>query len=259
MGLFWIAGDISIKELYMPPLSSTDVFPIASALAVMFWCFVGIEAFAHMGEEFKNPQTDFPLAIVLGCLFAGFMYWACSVVVIKFGAYGSEELASGSIPWLSEQLFGAKAAIFISIIGFFACLASLNLYVQSLSRMAYSIAKGQAPHTKMASISKRGVPAYATLTITGILVISALVGEVFGINLEALVKLANGVFVLVYLLAMLAAFNLLKGVSKMLSLVALLITLCVFVFLGWSSLYALVVLLLVHFMRRRSLPGHAAP
>ncbi len=63
------------------------MWSIGAALAVMFWCFVGIEAFAHMGEEFKNPQRDFPIAIIAGCFVAGLVYWACSVVIIKLGAY----------------------------------------------------------------------------------------------------------------------------------------------------------------------------
>ena len=54
----------------------------------MFWCFVGIEAFTHMGEEFKNPERDFPLALLFGVLLAGLVYWACSVAVLSFHAYG---------------------------------------------------------------------------------------------------------------------------------------------------------------------------
>ncbi|WP_413283705.1 L-methionine/branched-chain amino acid transporter [Vibrio sp. MA40-2] len=247
VSLFWIYGDVSTNDIHMPPLTTDSVIPIASALGVMFWCFVGIEAFAHMGEEFKNPETDFPLAIILGCLFAGAIYWCCSVIILKFQAYGTEELASGSIPWISEQIFGSKGAILISIVGYFACFASLNLYVQSLSRMAYAIAKNNHPNSKIASVSKRGVPVFATLSIACILTLSALIGEVSGIDLEMLVKLANGVFVLVYLLAMLAAYKLLNGINRVLSMIALVITVLVFACLGWASLYALIVLFCVYF------------
>jgi amino acid efflux transporter len=31
-----------------------------AALSVMFWCFVGLEAFAHLASEFKQPERDFP-------------------------------------------------------------------------------------------------------------------------------------------------------------------------------------------------------
>lgn len=68
---FWWKGDIGAQDLTMPALSSESTWSIGAALAVMFWCFVGIEAFAHMGEEFKNPQRDFPIAIIIGCFVAG--------------------------------------------------------------------------------------------------------------------------------------------------------------------------------------------
>lgn len=250
VSLFWIYGGVSTADIKMPVLTTDSIFPIASALGVMFWCFVGIEAFAHMGEEFKKPETDFPIAIILGSLFAGVIYWSCSVVILKFQAYGTEALSSGSIPWISEQIFGSKGATLISLVGYFACFASLNLYVQSLSRMAYAIAKNSHRQTKMAVISKRGVPTVATLTIAGTLIICAFIGEVLSVDLEALVKLANGVFVLVYLLAMLAAYKLLTGMNKALSLIALVITILVFACLGWASLYAIAVFALVHFARR---------
>ena len=40
----------------------------------MFWCFVGIEAFTHLGEEFKRPERDFPLALLLGVTIRGLTY-----------------------------------------------------------------------------------------------------------------------------------------------------------------------------------------
>ncbi len=47
----------------------------------MFWCFVGLEAFAHLASEFKNPERDFPRALMIGLLLAGLVYWGCTVVV----------------------------------------------------------------------------------------------------------------------------------------------------------------------------------
>ncbi len=134
-------GEVSTADIIMPALTKDAIWPIASALAVMFWCFVGIEAFAHMGEEFKNPERDFPLAIIIGCFIGGATYWACSVVILKYGAYGSAYFETASIPWLSEQLFGEKFGLLISVLGFAACFASINLYTQSLSRMVWAQAR----------------------------------------------------------------------------------------------------------------------
>ncbi|WP_019275624.1 L-methionine/branched-chain amino acid transporter [Vibrio coralliilyticus] len=242
---FWWKGDIGAQDLTMPAFSSESTWSIGAALAVMFWCFVGIEAFAHMGEEFKNPQRDFPIAIIIGCFVAGAAYWACSVVILKYEAYGSSEFDSASIPWLSEMLFGEQFKLLISALGFAACFASVNLYTQSLSRMVWAQAREYKPQSALARVSIRGVPANATLAVGVVLVLSCLVGEISGLDLEFFLKLANGIFVLVYLLAMLSAYKLLTGISKWLAGVSLLICTGVFICLGWSMLYAVAVFVLL--------------
>ncbi|WP_136483823.1 L-methionine/branched-chain amino acid transporter [Vibrio sp. H11] len=235
---FWV-GDIGSKDLVMPALNASSLWPIGAALGVMFWCFVGIEAFAHMGEEFKNPQRDFPLAILVGCFVAGATYWACSAVILKFGAYGSPHFDSASIPWLSDKLFGRQMASVISVIGFLACFASINLYTQSLARMVWAQARDYRPKSALARLSSRGVPATATWIVGLVLLVFCGVRELSGLDLELFLKLANGIFVLVYLLAMFAAFKLLNGLAKVLSSIALILCTAVFICLGWSMLYAL--------------------
>lgn len=241
---FWWKGGLSTNDIVMPTLDSDSFWSIGAALGVMFWCFVGIEAFAHMGEEFKNPQRDFPIAILVGSFIAGATYWACSVIILKFGAYGSAEFESASIPWISEQLFGNKFKVLISLLGFAACFASVNLYTQSLSRMVWAQAREYKPTSPLARVSIKGVPANATLVIGAVLILSCVGGELSGLDLEFFLKLANSVFVLVYLLAMLSAYKLLTGVGKALAAIALILCTIVFICLGWSMLYALSILAL---------------
>lgn len=236
---FVLKGNISTSDITMPHLTGEDIWPIGAALGVMFWCFVGIEAFAHMGEEFKNPQRDFPIAIIVGSFIAGATYWICSVVILKFGAYGHASFDNGSIPWLSELLFGSGFKILIAILGFSACFASVNLYTQSLSRLVWAQAREYRPTSAIARVSLRGVPANATLMVGAVLLISCLIGELSGLDLEFFLKLANSIFVLIYLLAMLAACRLLNGWNKRLAKCSLLLCTAVFICLGWSMLYAL--------------------
>ncbi|WP_394143841.1 L-methionine/branched-chain amino acid transporter [Vibrio atypicus] len=244
---FWWQGDVQSNDIHMPALTSESIWSIGAALGVMFWCFVGIEAFAHMGEEFKNPQRDFPIAILIGCFIAGATYWACSVVILKFEAYGAPSFDSASIPWLSEQLFGSQFKLLISGLGFAACFASVNLYTQSLSRMVWAQAREYRPNSALARVSIKGVPANATIAVGLVLLVSCIGGELSGLDLEFFLKLANGIFVLVYLLAMLAAYKLLTGFGKHLAAVSLILCTAVFVCLGWSMLYAVTVFALLCF------------
>ncbi|MCJ2376822.1 L-methionine/branched-chain amino acid transporter [Vibrio sp. ZSDZ34] len=240
----WYEANIALSDMSLPPLTQESAIPISSALAVMFWCFVGIEAFAHMGEEFKNPQRDFPIAIIVGCIIAGMVYWAFSIVVLKLGAYGTPAMDKSSVPYITTALFGSSVNWLISLMGLLACFASINLYTQGLSRMLWAQAQQYYPNGKLATLSARGVPAYATLLIGVVLVISSVIGELSGIDLEEFLKLANGVFVLVYLLAMWAGCHLLDGLSKGLAIVSLMLCVIVLLFLKWSMLYAIIIFLL---------------
>jgi amino acid efflux transporter len=107
--------------------------------------------------------------------------------------------------------------------------------------MIWMQVKQTSPQSKIASLSSGGVPLHATLLVGIILLASATIGDWFGLDLELFVKLANGVFVLVYLLAMLAAFHLLSGLSKALAAFSLVLCSIVFLCLGWSMVYALLV------------------
>ncbi|MGF1754311.1 L-methionine/branched-chain amino acid transporter [Vibrio makurazakiensis] len=245
IGAFLWKADIGTSDIAMPALTPDSLWSIGLALGVMFWCFVGIEAFAHMGEEFKNPERDFPIAIIVGCFVAGATYWACSVVILKMQAYGSVAFDSASIPWIAEQLFGNKFKLVISVLGFLACFASLNLYTQSLSRMLWAQARQHKPSSKMAKLSNTGVPHYATFAVGGIVLVSCVVGEYSGLDLEFFLKLANGIFVLVYLLAMVAAYKLLSGITQVLAAIALVLCTLVFMCLGWSMLYAVSVFVML--------------
>lgn len=86
----WWAGDLKPGEIPFPAISDIELPGLFAALSVMFWCFVGLEAFAHLASEFKNPERDFPRALMIGLLLAGSVYWACTVVVLHFGAYGEQ-------------------------------------------------------------------------------------------------------------------------------------------------------------------------
>ncbi|SMS02912.1 Inner membrane protein YjeH [Vibrio mangrovi] len=248
--LLW-KGQIAPQDFTMPPLTSTSLWPVASALGVMFWCFVGIEAFAHMGEEFKRPGRDFPLAILLGCLIAGLTYWACSVVILKFGAYGTPEFDVTSIPWLSDHLFGTQVSALITLVGFCACFASLNLYLQSFSRMLWAQTKQSRPQSRIARLSARGIPANATLLIAAVIYLLILLGEFARLDLSLFLKLANSVFVFIYLLAMLSAWKLLHGMARYLAGIALILCVLVFFCLGWSAMYALIIFIVLGFFPGR--------
>ncbi|HHH4134892.1 TPA: L-methionine/branched-chain amino acid transporter, partial [Enterobacter hormaechei subsp. xiangfangensis] len=121
----WFAGDITVADIPFPAINDIDHAQLFAALSVMFWCFVGLEAFAHLASEFKQPERDFPRALMIGLLLAGTVYWACTVLVLHFNAFSEEKAAAASLPGIVVQLFGVKALWVACVIGYLACFASL--------------------------------------------------------------------------------------------------------------------------------------
>ncbi len=240
----WWAGDLPAQQQPLLPTTGVDWHSIPAALAVMFWCFVGIEAFAHMGEEFRNPQRDFPLALLIGVLLAGLVYWACSVAVLTFGTYGDEQANGASLPHLIDRLMGGKAQWLAAVIGYLACFASINIYVQGFARLIWSLAdEGKLP-AGLAQRNQHGVPARALLVVIVTCSSFATLAWWQGVSIAELIRYANGNFILVYLLSMAAGWVLLQGVWRWLAGISTLLCIITLGVLGMQMFYALGILAL---------------
>ncbi|MBD3707033.1 L-methionine/branched-chain amino acid transporter [Enterobacter hormaechei] len=237
----WFAGDITVADIPFPAINDIDHAQLFAALSVMFWCFVGLEAFAHLASEFKQPERDFPRALMIGLLLAGTVYWACTVLVLHFNAFSEEKAAAASLPGIVVQLFGVKALWVACVIGYLACFASLNIYIQSFARLVWSQALYK-PDSPLSRLSKRQLPVNALNTVLGCCVVSSPAIYLLDINLDALIVYANGIFIMIYLLCMLAGCRLLKGRFKALAAVGCVLCLMLLAMVGWKSVYAIVML-----------------
>ena len=258
IGLIWFKGDLPHAEQPLLPSLSGNWQLLPVALVVMFWCFVGIEAFTHLGEEFKNPQRDFPLALLLGVLLAGLVYWACSVAVLSFHAYGDVRSDAASLPHMLDLLLGDQARWLSAGIGYLACFASMNVYIQGFSRLIWSLAdEGKLPHA-LARRNANGVPANALLLVVTCCALCAVLAWSLSLSLDQLIRYANGNFIVIYLLSMAAGWVLLRGVWRWLAGLSTLLCSAILLMLGVDALYAiglLAALALVDLWRQRSRAG----
>nr|WP_298144862.1 L-methionine/branched-chain amino acid transporter [uncultured Pseudomonas sp.] len=245
IALIWWAGDLPLgSQPLLPPISgSWNLLP--AALGVMFWCFVGIEAFTHMGEEFKNPERDFPLALLLGVLLAGLVYWACSVAVLSFNAYGDVQNDATSLPRMLDLLLGDRARYLTAVVGYLACFASMNVYMQGFARLIWSLAdEGKLP-IALGRRNRHGVPARALLLVILVCALCATLAWSLSLSLDQLIRYANGNFVLIYLLSMAAGALLLRGIWRWLAAFSTLLCALVLTMLGVDAWYALGLLALM--------------
>jgi amino acid efflux transporter len=244
VGAIWWQGGITPSQIPWPAVSDISPPNMFHALAVMFWCFVGLEAFAHLATEFRHPERDFPRALMLGLLVAGAVYWGCTVAVLHFHAYGEHQAAAASLPGIVVQLFGEHALWIACIIGYLACFASVNIYTQSFARLVWSQAQ-EKPTSGLAKLSAGQVPVNALSAVVGCCLLFTLLIYTLKLPLDTLLVYANGIFVLIYLLCMLAGWRILQGRSRLMAIVGSALCLLLLAIIGWKSLYALAMLVLI--------------
>lgn len=214
---------------------------LGKSLVIIFWCFVGIEAICHVANDFHKPKTEFPKAVVLGVFMAVMVYVMVSLSVIKQGTYGSESENLLSVVNVAKQSIGGWAYKLIAAVGFAGCLAAVNLYVISFSRMFYSMANQGTVSKVFAKKNKHNSPYVSVLLVCGSIALVLIGRHLFSYNLEYLLTYANAVFVFIYLAACTAGIKLLTGYAKIIAVISTLFCLTVCAFLMGSAGYGVAV------------------
>ena len=154
----WWRGGISPAQIPFPALTEIDHGQLFSALSVMFWCFVGLEAFAHLASEFKHPERDFPRALMIGLLLAGSVYWACTVLVLHFNAFGEDKAAAASLPGIVVMLFGVNDVAVVAFDNWEIIAESGDPPLSSVDLDIKQLGRNAAEHL-LARIERRAPPA----------------------------------------------------------------------------------------------------
>ncbi len=164
--------------------------------------------------------------------------------MLHFQAYGESQAAAASLPGIVVQLFGEHALWIACIIGYLACFASVNIYTQSFARMVWSQSQVR-PQSKLARLSAGQTPVNALTAVVGSCLVFALLIYWLALPLDLLIVYANGIFVLIYLLCMLAGIRLLSGRARVMSVIGSLLCCVLLVMIGWKSVYALLMFALL--------------
>lgn len=229
-------------------LPSLQVLPaILSAAGLAFWSFLGIEAMAHLASDFEDPKRDFVPAILIGTTLVGLLYIACTFLVVVLP--NSESLAMIGV---FNLLFGQYGDIIIGILGVAGGLATVNVYTASCCKLICSFAsQGVLPRVYQHQ-NRHGVASNALSHLVSVMTAILITCYFFTINLEVLVGICNGVFVVIYLASMLSALKLLANKYRILTSLSIVVCIVLAASLGWQMFYVLTLLLVVTpFLRRQ--------
>lgn len=132
-----------------------------------------------------------------------------------------------------------RALTVAAAVGYLACFASMNVYVQGFARLIWSMAdEGKLP-AALARRNRHGMPDTALLLVVLACALCAVGAALLQLSTDELIRYANGNFVLVYLLSMAAGVVLLRGVWRWIAVLSSLLCAAVLAVLGTDALYAL--------------------
>ncbi|MDO6717822.1 L-methionine/branched-chain amino acid transporter [Psychrosphaera sp. 1_MG-2023] len=231
------------------PALITDTKPIStmfSAAALAFWSFLGIEAMAHMSSEFKDPKKDLVPAIVLGTLLVGVIYIACTFLVAHVSSQSTLAMVD-----IFDTLLGGYGNIVICFLGIAGGLATVNVYTASCSKLMWSFSHNGVLPPLYQQKNSSGTAHIALRHIVLLMALVLTVSHLFKLDLAVLVGLCNGVFVVIYLTSMFAAFKLLPKKYFWLASISIIVCFTLAFSLSWQMAYALILLIIVAPLAKR--------
>ncbi|MFD2234410.1 L-methionine/branched-chain amino acid transporter [Phaeospirillum tilakii] len=221
-----------------------DLIETARSMGVIFWCFVGIEAVAHIAPDFRNPERDFPRTVSISILVTILLYGLLCYSVLNYAAFGSEEKNIASLPTVISQSFGAAGSRVIGFVGFVTCLGAVNLYIVSFARLLTSLSEEGAIPRLFSTRNDGDSPIVAILLVVMVIALTIVLKFSCDIKIEKLLSSANGIFISIYLMASLSSLRLLPKRNRPLGVVASAVCLLVAVCLWSEMIYAAAVLAL---------------
>jgi len=219
-----------------------DLFDMTRSMGVIFWCFVGIEAVAHIAPEFKNPEKDFPRTVSISIFVTILLYGLLCYSVLNYSAFGSEEKNIASLPTIISQSFGAIGSRVIGFVGFVTCLGAVNLYIVSFARLLTSLSEDGVITRVFSKKNDHDSPVLAIMFVVILIAMTIILKFTYDIKIEKIISSANGIFISIYLMASLSSLRLLPKKNIPLGAVASAFCFLVGICLWGEMIYAAVVL-----------------
>jgi len=125
-----------------PGSSSTRLLgAFLAALAAALWAYDGWEDLNLVGSEVRDPQRNFPRALVGGVAFVALVYLLFSAACLKVLPFDSVANSQHVASDVVERLVGRGAASWITLAMVISALGSMNSSVLSGARVPYAMAR----------------------------------------------------------------------------------------------------------------------
>ena len=166
-------------NFFVLPLG-TSFSSIFSAVALIFFAYIGFEDIANIAEEVKKPARNLPRAIIYSIIITTILYCLTAFSVVSILDYELIAASPAPLSEVAKEILGPVGGIIMSFIALFATANTVLIMMIVTSRMMYGMARDKALPEGISKVSpKFKTPAVAIL-ITMILTIIPLALYFFG-------------------------------------------------------------------------------
>ncbi|TKJ19192.1 MAG: amino acid transporter [Promethearchaeota archaeon Loki_b32] len=149
----------SVNYFELPTAASfTAVF---SAVALIFFAYIGFEDIANIAEEVKEPHRNLPKAIIYSIIITTILYCLTAISVVSILPYNEIAASEAPLRDVAAEVLGSAGGIIMSLIALFATANTVLIMLIVTSRMMYGMARDKALPEGLSKIS----PKYRTPVI----------------------------------------------------------------------------------------------
>ena len=171
IGLFFIDAET------LPPLNpgtENPAFVFASAFALNFWLFVGLEVATVPSEDVQNPERTIPRAIITGALTVAVVN--ILVVLAVMGMLPAEQLAKSGSPLADAgvHMAGSWGGWLVSIGALVSMIGAFNVAMLAAGQVSMAAARDSVFPKIFQRLTKQSTPGIS-FVIAGLLVSALLI------------------------------------------------------------------------------------
>ena len=203
-------GDAAVVANPPVPLGAGAV---ASAAALTFWGFLGVESATVPAERMADARRTVPIATLAGTALTGAVYLMVALAVAYL--MPAREVAASQAPVADflGRSFGSGMAQAVALFAAISAFGALNGFILLQGEMPYAMARGGVFPAWFGVQGRHGTPARAQI-VSGLLVTAVMALNYTGSNAQlfadiASISLAAGMFA--YFVSMIAGAKLLRA------------------------------------------------
>lgn len=181
-----------------------EALSFGRSLLLLFWAIIGWEVIGNYSDEVKDRETTIRKATVVSVIAVSATYL---LVVLAIQSLGHEGISMVAV---LNPLFGSASEGILAVLVTGLCFATYLTFVGAAARLVHALA-GEGYLPKMFLGSGHGVPMKPVLLISSANILVLVLNLSNLLDLESVVAMANGFFILNAILGLAASVKILDS------------------------------------------------